>query len=272
MSAPRASKPHPTGSRIEDGGSGRADSDRAPRPVAYALGPNEGDGDNAPCVWMTAGLVAYKLCDRSYDCEHCLLDRALGGRSERGPDELRRAHLEFRGDRGYSASHAWARPSDGSRVRCGVDALAARLLDRVTAVVLPARGTHVQQGRPACWLVDESEPIPFDAPLSGTVAATNVRVQDDPSLVGSAPYDEGWLIEIESDPALPHPRPLQGVAEIRRRSAQALRLLRRRRARANVCGRAAVGPTLLDGGGPLLDLRRVLGTARYHRLLRRILR
>ena len=21
-----------------------------------------------PCVWMTAGLLAYRLCDRSYEC------------------------------------------------------------------------------------------------------------------------------------------------------------------------------------------------------------
>lgn len=29
------------------------------------------------CVWMRAGVVTYKLCDRDFDCEHCPLDAAL---------------------------------------------------------------------------------------------------------------------------------------------------------------------------------------------------
>ena len=26
------------------------------------------------CIWMSAGLVRYKLCDREFDCEHCPLE------------------------------------------------------------------------------------------------------------------------------------------------------------------------------------------------------
>ncbi|HYW69484.1 MAG TPA: hypothetical protein VE961_00530 [Pyrinomonadaceae bacterium] len=41
------------------------------------------------CVWMDAGVVNYKLCDRSYDCERCPLDQAL----HRRPSE-RRANVK----------------------------------------------------------------------------------------------------------------------------------------------------------------------------------
>ena len=30
---------------------------------------------------MVAGVVAYKLCDRNYDCEKCPFDEAMGRRS-----------------------------------------------------------------------------------------------------------------------------------------------------------------------------------------------
>ena len=33
------------------------------------------------CVWMDAGVLAYKLCDRGFDCSHCPLDAALRGLS-----------------------------------------------------------------------------------------------------------------------------------------------------------------------------------------------
>jgi hypothetical protein len=43
----------------------------------------------ACCVWMDAGVVNYKLCDRGFDCDRCPLDQALHGR----PSE-RSAHVE----------------------------------------------------------------------------------------------------------------------------------------------------------------------------------
>ena len=30
-----------------------------------------------PCVWMSAGLVSFKLCDREGECEGCPFDRAM---------------------------------------------------------------------------------------------------------------------------------------------------------------------------------------------------
>lgn len=32
-----------------------------------------------PCVWMSAGLVAFKLCDREGECESCPFDQAMRG-------------------------------------------------------------------------------------------------------------------------------------------------------------------------------------------------
>ena len=29
------------------------------------------------CIWMSAGLVAYKLCDREFKCEECPLDELM---------------------------------------------------------------------------------------------------------------------------------------------------------------------------------------------------
>ncbi len=46
-----------------------------------------------PCVWMSAGLVAFKLCDREGECEGCPFDRAMQdpqGRPVRRPIRHRR--------------------------------------------------------------------------------------------------------------------------------------------------------------------------------------
>ncbi len=31
-----------------------------------------------PCLWMTAGLVNFKLCDMNYDCMNCKFDKGIG--------------------------------------------------------------------------------------------------------------------------------------------------------------------------------------------------
>lgn len=33
------------------------------------------------CVWMQAGVVGYKLCDREFDCDQCPFDAALRGQA-----------------------------------------------------------------------------------------------------------------------------------------------------------------------------------------------
>jgi hypothetical protein len=33
------------------------------------------------CVWMQAGVVGYKLCDREFDCDLCPFDAALRGQA-----------------------------------------------------------------------------------------------------------------------------------------------------------------------------------------------
>jgi hypothetical protein len=40
-------------------------------------GCREAAGSSAQCVWMLAGVVSYRLCNRAFDCDHCPLDRAL---------------------------------------------------------------------------------------------------------------------------------------------------------------------------------------------------
>lgn len=61
-----------------------------PRPVPESPPPLPAYG-GMPCIWMSAGLVAYKLCDRGFECDGCPFDRAMRGalppvRVGRGPN------------------------------------------------------------------------------------------------------------------------------------------------------------------------------------------
>jgi glycine cleavage system H protein len=164
-----------------------------------------------PCLWMTAGLLSYRLCDREYDCDRCPLDAALrgpgstatvpappaaGGGGARAPA---RNGGDFPADRRYGAGHTWLRPAgDGApgRFRVGLDGLAAALLAAPRAVRCAAAGRLLAPGETACELDLEGGVLALGLPVAGEVVAANAACRRDPSLVVADPYGDGWLLEI----------------------------------------------------------------------------
>ncbi len=222
------------------------------------------------CVWMAAGLVAYKLCDREYDCENCPFDAALRGPTSNSQGSTsssnRQGRWEFREDRQYHPSHSWVKEIDGTHVRVGLDAFAGRLLDRITSVVLPPISTRILCGRPACWVVDDSELLPVRAPVSGTILRTNGTVRQDPSLIAKCAYDDGWLLEVECCGPLGEQPGLVSAHQQQEETTAQLRQLARFGTQ-DPTAYTRLGPTMANGGEPITSLRRFLGAKRYHRLI-----
>lgn len=233
-------------------------------------------GRALPCVWMSAGLVAYKLCDRDFDCDNCPLDAALHGRdlprSVEVDAEAPPERLEFPDDRLYHRAHTWAKAFDGGRVLTGLDAFAARLLEGSTSVILPAVDSSVVEGHVAFWVRDDSQLVPLLAPVTGRLRLCNVRVLEQPSLICASPYDHGWLAEVECSDWSAQCRDLLSADQIRERVGKQMTTLRKRVTRFVTRSTAAVGPTAADGGERLTDARRILGPARYRRLILQLLR
>ncbi|MES3516199.1 MAG: glycine cleavage system protein GcvH [Natronomonas sp.] len=102
------------------------------------------------------------------------------------PDELR-----------YLESHEWAQ-IDGDTVRIGITDFAQDELGDVVFVELPDVGDSVERG--TAFGVIESIKAVSDlyAPVGGEVTAINEELFDAPELVNEQPYDDGWMIEVES--------------------------------------------------------------------------
>jgi len=228
-----------------------------------------------PCVWMTAGLVSYKLCDREYDCEHCALDAALRGvevTPEHSDDAVAAppTEREFRTGRSYAHSHCWVLNLGEGRVRCGLDVFAAHLLRHVTSVVLPTHESRLQRDRAAFWLMDDARLIPLRSPVTGAVLRGNRRVQANPGLIAASPYDEGWLLEIQCRDHARDRKSLLTADQMRQHTAQQIARLDERVARYTAQD-DTVGPTLQDGGERMIELRKLLGPDRYHGLVMSLL-
>ncbi|GAA1014730.1 glycine cleavage system H protein [Acrocarpospora pleiomorpha] len=107
------------------------------------------------------------------------------------------------GELSYTKEHEWvAGLDDGLTVTVGITEYAAEALGDVVYVQVPEVGGTVAAGDAVGEVESTKSVSDIYSPVSGEVVETNQAVVDDPSLVNSDPYGEGWLfrVRIDADP------------------------------------------------------------------------
>src|SRR4051794_8862398 len=99
-------------------------------------------------------------------------------------------------DLSYSPDHEWVR-IDGSVAIVGITDFAQDALGDVVYVSPPEVGGTVAPGDTVAEIESTKSVSEIYAPLAGTIAARNERLDDTPELVNSDPYGDGWILRIE---------------------------------------------------------------------------
>ncbi len=107
-----------------------------------------------------------------------------------------RMSFEVPEDCRYLETHEWVRLEDG-RARVGISDFAQDELGDVVFVELPGEGDSVEQDDDFGVIESIKAVSDLYAPVSGTVAATNERLVDEPELVNEDPFGDGWMLELE---------------------------------------------------------------------------
>jgi glycine cleavage system H protein len=96
----------------------------------------------------------------------------------------------------YAKSHEWVRVANGIAT-VGITDHAQHELTDVVFVELPSVGRVVKASE-ACAVV-ESVKTASDiyAPVSGEIVAVNKAVSDNPALVNTAPFGDGWFFQVK---------------------------------------------------------------------------
>jgi glycine cleavage system H protein len=101
----------------------------------------------------------------------------------------------------YSSDHEWIR-QDGNVVTIGITEFAQDSLGDVVFVDVPEQGTNVALGDSFTEVESTKSVSDIYAPVSGIIEAANSALDDQPELLNSDPYGEGWICSIEmSDPS-----------------------------------------------------------------------
>ena len=107
--------------------------------------------------------------------------------------------METPEDLHYTDEHEWIRVVGDSRVRLGITDYAQDQLGDVVFLELPEVGKEVAKDDLIVEIESTKSVGEVYAPFPGIVREVNQAVADRPELINTSPYDEGWLLELETD-------------------------------------------------------------------------
>ena len=98
----------------------------------------------------------------------------------------------------YAQSHEWAK-AQNDNVKIGITDYAQDQLGDIVFVELPQVGETFAKGAEFGTVESVKAVSELYMPAGGKILAINTALEDSPELVNSAPYSDGWMIEIRPD-------------------------------------------------------------------------
>ena len=99
----------------------------------------------------------------------------------------------------YASSHEWARLDSDGTVVVGITDHAQEALGDIVYIELPEAGASVDAGAEVAVVESVKAASDVYAPISGEVIAINEALEDDPEIINSDPYGEGWFFRMKPD-------------------------------------------------------------------------
>ncbi|MEA1898725.1 MAG: glycine cleavage system protein GcvH [Bacteroidota bacterium] len=100
----------------------------------------------------------------------------------------------------YTKNHEWLR-LDGDEAFIGVSDSAQGELGDVVFVEVETEGEELEKGDVFGTIEAVKTVSDLFMPVSGKVLEFNAKLEDEPEIINSDPYGEGWLIKIKLDDA-----------------------------------------------------------------------
>ncbi len=97
----------------------------------------------------------------------------------------------------YTETHEWVRVEEDNVVAVGITDYAQEKLGDIVSVELPRVGDEVERGEAIGMIDSQKASSEVIAPVSGVILEVNDLLNDDPSVINSDPYEEGWIARIE---------------------------------------------------------------------------
>lgn len=119
--------------------------------------------------------------------------------------------MNFPEDLKYTKEHEWVR-IEGATATMGITEFAQQELGEIVFVELPPVGKNYKQGESICVVESTKAASDVYSPISGGVKEVNAALANQPDLVNTSSYKDGWLVRF-SGPNLAEAETLMSAAQ-----------------------------------------------------------
>tara|TARA_B110000438_G_scaffold258295_1_gene266889 strand:+ start:927 stop:1313 length:387 start_codon:yes stop_codon:yes gene_type:complete len=100
------------------------------------------------------------------------------------------------GDLKFLSSHEWVRVEPDGAVTIGISDHAQDLLGDIVFVELPEIGQSIDAETDAAIVESVKAASDVYSPISGEVTEVNPMLEDQPEIINSSPYEDGWFYKM----------------------------------------------------------------------------
>ena len=97
----------------------------------------------------------------------------------------------------YDKTHTWAFMERDGLVRIGIDDFLQHIIGPLTRIKMKSRGEKIRKGTQVLSIIQNGKQLNIHSPVSGTIKEQNKVLNNNPSLVNTSPYSDGWVYIIE---------------------------------------------------------------------------
>jgi glycine cleavage system H lipoate-binding protein len=249
---------------------GTAPYGKCGRIVFWADKLKERPAHRRPCLHHLKGRIGFRACTNDYVCSNCEFDQyfqdqyvvhaVLKPVDVQQIQGIRVPHGVY-----LHRGHAWANLAADGQVRIGLDDFAVHMLGCMDRIDLPLMGKPLEQDQAGIGMRRGDLNARVLAPLSGVVTAFNPRVREDPTVLASDPYGDGWLLMLQ-------PSRLREELRSLKMGTEATDFIESEIADLYQTLESQVGPLAADGGHLADDLIGSLPVGSWAAIARQILK
>ena len=97
----------------------------------------------------------------------------------------------------FLESHEWARLEDDGTITVGISDHAQELLGDIVFVELPEIGKDISKSGDIAIVESVKAASDVYSPVTGQVTEVNEALIDNPEIIISSPYEDGWFFKIQ---------------------------------------------------------------------------
>jgi glycine cleavage system H lipoate-binding protein len=248
------------------------------------------------CVWMDAGVTAFKLCNLELRCESCAFNKTIlekqqeltDAESASAPSEKEKAltaealfkktlkkqieglkNAEPPRDRLYNRSSFWIQETEAGTYRLGINHILARFFQPILSLVVSKAPINIHRNDPFCWIILPGGAITLRSPVDATITRFNPALQQKPNMLSSASFSNGWLMELSAKSK--GINSFGSYTETKRHLEKSLHNIEYSFTQAFKHHNPSAGTTLFDGGTTVESLERIIDSKVYIEVVNRIL-